>query len=87
MDFSTLKKHLLSGKYKTYQEFLANLQLIWDNCKLYNSLGSDLYKLALKMEKLSRRELEKFKQENGLPALSLRAQDPPAPATKTLSRR
>jgi hypothetical protein len=36
MDLSTLKNNLKNGKYSTLQEFFADLQLIWDNCKNYN---------------------------------------------------
>ena len=61
MDFSTLKKNLNEGRFITYEEFLADLQLIWDNCKLYNMIGSEIYKLAERMEKTSRREIQKLK--------------------------
>jgi histone acetyltransferase len=57
MDFDTLKKSLLANKFSTYEEFFADLQLIWDNCKLYNMIGSEIYKLAERMEKMTRREL------------------------------
>ena len=57
MDFDTLKKALLSNKFSTYEEFFADVQLIWDNCKLYNMIGSEIYKLAERMEKMTRREL------------------------------
>lgn len=57
MDFDTLKKNLLEGKFATYEEFLADFQLIWDNCKLYNMQGSEIYRICEKMEKTSRREL------------------------------
>ena len=46
MDFSTLKNNLMNGMFVTYEEFLADLQLIWDNCKLYNMAGSEIYKMA-----------------------------------------
>lgn len=36
MDFNSLKKNLNEGKFTNYEDFLADLQLIWDNCKLYN---------------------------------------------------
>jgi len=61
MDFNTLKTNLLDGKFTTYEDFLSDLQLIWDNCKLYNMIGSEIYKLAERMEKMSRREIQKFK--------------------------
>ena len=57
MDFNTLKTTLLDGKFTTYEDFLSDLQLIWDNCKLYNMIGSEIYKLAERMEKMSRREI------------------------------
>lgn len=62
---------MLAGKFSTYEEFLADLQLIWDNCKLYNMIGSEIYKLAERMEKSSRRELTKFKSAHGLHQLVL----------------
>lgn len=36
MDLSTLKKNLKLGQYQTLQDFICDVQLIWDNCKLYN---------------------------------------------------
>ncbi len=36
MDLSTVRAKLLSGEYATLEEFIAQIQLIWDNCKLYN---------------------------------------------------
>jgi len=57
MDFDTLKKNLLAGKFSTFEEYLLDLQLIWDNCKLYNLQGSEIYKLCERMEKMTRREV------------------------------
>lgn len=71
MDFNTLKKNLNDGKFATYEEFLSDLQLIWDNCKLYNMQGSEIYRLAERMEKMTRRELQKFKSQYGLNGLTL----------------
>ena len=56
MDFDTLKKNLMEGKFASYEEFFNELQLIWDNCKLYNMAGSEIHKLAERMEKMTRRE-------------------------------
>lgn len=36
MDLSTVKKNLKAGEYPSMQDFLLDIQLIWDNCKLYN---------------------------------------------------
>ena len=52
-----MKKNLLASKFSTYEEFLLDLQLIWDNCKLYNRQGSEIYKLCERMEKMTRREI------------------------------
>ena len=57
MDFSTLKVNLKEGKFSSYEDFLGDLQLIWDNCKLYNMAGSEIFKLAERQEKMTRREL------------------------------
>lgn len=44
MDLGTCRANLKAGKYKTVEECLADLQLIWDNCKLFNHESSvDLY--------------------------------------------
>ena len=50
MDLGTVKKNLRNNKYKYVEECLNDIQLIWDNCKLYNSEGSWIYDLALKLE-------------------------------------
>ena len=71
MDFETLKKNMLDGKFSTYEEFLGDFQLIWDNCKLYNMQGSEIYRICEKMEKTSRRELQKFKSNYGYSMLQL----------------
>jgi len=42
------------------------LQLIWDNCKTYNISGSDIYKLAEDMEKISKKAMNSAKEELGL---------------------
>ena len=40
MDLGTVKKYIKANKYKYLEEILNDLQLIWDNCKLYNTEGS-----------------------------------------------
>uniref|UniRef100_A0A7S3FUQ5 Bromo domain-containing protein n=1 Tax=Strombidium rassoulzadegani TaxID=1082188 RepID=A0A7S3FUQ5_9SPIT len=71
MDFDTCKAKLQSGEYPTYEDYFSDLQLIWDNCKLFNRADSEIYKLAEKMEKLTRREMQKFRSNYGLHALIL----------------
>ena len=41
---------------------MDDIQLIWDNCKLYNMAGSDIYRICERMERGARRELNKFRQ-------------------------
>ena len=59
MDLGTLKKNLKDNKYSTIDEALADLQLIWTNCKTYNMEGSEIWKLAHQLEKTSQRLVEK----------------------------
>jgi len=75
MDFSTIKKALLKGgKYVNFEDVFGDIQLIWDNCKTYNMAGSEIYKLAEYMEKLSKRTVQKFRASNGIQQIQ-----PPAP--------
>jgi len=37
MDLGTVKKNLSNNMYETVESCLADIQLIWDNCKLYNT--------------------------------------------------
>ena len=67
MDLDTVKKNLQAGNYATFDACFADIQLIWDNCKLYNMIGSDIYKICERMERSARRELNKFRQQHGLP--------------------
>ena len=39
-DLSTIKDQL--NKYDTVEECLADLRLVWSNCRLFNSEGSDI---------------------------------------------
>jgi hypothetical protein len=67
MDFMTIKKALLKGgKFVTFEDVFTEIQLIWDNCKTYNIAGSEIYKLAEYMEKLSKRTVQKFRAQMGI---------------------
>ena len=67
MDLATCKEKLLAGKYATYEEVFADIQLIWDNCKLYNMIGCEIYKICERMEKTAKRQVQKFRAAHGLP--------------------
>ena len=51
MDLGTVRSNLLKNKYESTEEFLNDIQLIWDNCKKYNQEGSGIFNIALKVEK------------------------------------
>lgn len=68
MDLRTVRKNLGKGKYKRYEDFFREIQLIWDNCKTYNIQGSDIYKMAESMEKISKRAVVKCKDDIGIPS-------------------
>jgi len=40
MDLGTVKSKLSGSGYETIEDFLDDIQLIWDNCKVYNAQGS-----------------------------------------------
>ena len=60
MDLSTIKKKLKSNKYRKNQDFIDDVQLIWENCKRYNLESSQIFRSSLKMEKLAKRILKKY---------------------------
>ena len=39
-DFTTIKEQF--NKYNTIEEVLTDIRQIWDNCRLFNSEGSDI---------------------------------------------
>jgi hypothetical protein len=42
MDLGTVQIKLNNGQYLYVEDMIDDIQLIWDNCKLYNSPGSVL---------------------------------------------
>jgi hypothetical protein len=67
MDLQTVKQKLASNAYESVDACFADVQLIWDNCKLYNMAGSDIYRICERMERAARRELNKYRQQKGIP--------------------
>eukprot|EP01016_Furgasonia_blochmanni_P018390 TRINITY_DN2089_c0_g1_i6.p1 TRINITY_DN2089_c0_g1~~TRINITY_DN2089_c0_g1_i6.p1 ORF type:complete len:194 (+),score=25.17 TRINITY_DN2089_c0_g1_i6:113-694(+) len=59
MDLGSVKRNLRT-KYKYAEEVLADIQLIWDNCKTYNKEGSWIYKLAEKLEKYTKKLIKSY---------------------------
>lgn len=50
-DFSTMERKLDSKQYASLSEFMADAQLVFDNCHTYNQPASVYYKNATTMEK------------------------------------
>ena len=59
MDLGTVKKNLLNGDYKIFQEFMNDLNLIWRNCRTYNLPGSEIVKMANYCDKKMRQLIDK----------------------------
>lgn len=52
MDLTTLRQNLEADLYKHIENVLDDMQLVWDNCKLYNVEFSNIYKMAMRLEEL-----------------------------------
>lgn len=50
MDLGSIKTCLDNLTFKTVRQCLDDIQLVWDNCKLYNMEGSEIYKIAMTLE-------------------------------------
>ncbi|EAR97217.2 bromodomain protein (macronuclear) [Tetrahymena thermophila SB210] len=60
MDLSTVKNKINTQSYDTIEDFLDDIQLIWDNCKLYNAQGSWIWKLADKLDKYYKKLIKNY---------------------------
>jgi hypothetical protein len=49
------------GRYKYIEEFFADVQLVWSNCKSYNISGSEIYRLAENMERKAKKLVRDLK--------------------------
>lgn len=66
MDLGTVKKNLIEGTYKTFQDFLSDINLIWKNCRTYNLPGSEIVKMANHCDKKFKTLMDKnFKNYQG----------------------
>ena len=75
MDLSTCKKRLNHGKYYNIEKLTKDLSQIWENCRVYNQIGSLIVQQADSMEE----HQKKFFAENPLdviiPLKRLREED------------
>ncbi|XP_008280391.1 bromodomain-containing protein 1-like isoform X2 [Stegastes partitus] len=67
MDFSTMRKHIDTHRYRTLEEFEADFNLIIANCMSYNAKDTFFYKAAQRMQdhggviiRRARREAERI---------------------------
>ena len=60
MDLGTVKEKLNSDKYKSVDEVINDINLVWENCHLYNKPSSNIYKLATHCEKVFKKNLDKY---------------------------
>ena len=62
-DFSTMEHKFETNQYPTLDAFLADAQLVFDNCRLYNAEGSLYHKNATKVERALKDKLEELRQK------------------------
>lgn len=60
MDINSIKRKFKTLKYSSVKEVIDDINLIWSNCMKYNMEGSEIYKMAFYMEKLSNKLIEKI---------------------------
>ncbi|KAK2175125.1 hypothetical protein NP493_746g01035 [Ridgeia piscesae] len=60
MDLETMEKKLRNGEYVFRDQFAADFNLIFDNCRKYNGPVNDYTLLANKLEKFVKRVMEKY---------------------------
>ena len=59
MDLGTVKKNLLNGEYKIFQDIMSDIRLIWKNCRTYNLPGSEIVKMANHCDKKIKQLIDK----------------------------
>lgn len=64
-DFSTIERKVKSNQYKTFESFEDDVQLVFDNCRLYNPEHNIYAKNARHMDQLFKSLLaQHLKQED-----------------------
>ena len=51
IDLNQIRRQNNESRYKSIEEALDDIQLCWDNCKLYNSAKSEVYQQAISLQK------------------------------------
>lgn len=58
MDLSTMESKLENDKYESFDKFLYDCKLIFNNCRAYNAETTTYYKNAVKLEKFLNKKLK-----------------------------
>lgn len=58
MDLSTMEQKLENDKYDTFDQFLYDCRLIFNNCRSYNAESTTYYKNATKLEKFVNKKVK-----------------------------
>jgi len=51
IDLASITRKVEEKQYQTFEDFFGDIQLIWDNCKLYNIAESEIYRMAEELER------------------------------------
>ncbi|THH20047.1 hypothetical protein EW146_g1247 [Bondarzewia mesenterica] len=62
MDFGAMERKLETGQYTTLDSFIEDAQLVFDNAKVYNPEDSIYYKNAVRMERLLKEHVNRFRE-------------------------
>eukprot|EP00467_Chlorarachnion_reptans_P011673 CAMPEP_0114501032 /NCGR_PEP_ID=MMETSP0109-20121206/8279_1 /TAXON_ID=29199 /ORGANISM="Chlorarachnion reptans, Strain CCCM449" /LENGTH=702 /DNA_ID=CAMNT_0001678729 /DNA_START=187 /DNA_END=2295 /DNA_ORIENTATION=+ len=66
MDFSTMRKKLSEGKYRSWSDFEHDFKLIVDNCTTFNPQGTIWYRAAQTLARHSKKIFDECKAEMAL---------------------
>ncbi|XBW36851.1 hypothetical protein QEN19_002430 [Hanseniaspora menglaensis] len=66
MDLSTVEHKLENNKYETFEEFIADVRLIFKNCRTYNNDTTSYFKYANKLEKYFEQKVRDFPEYSHL---------------------
>ena len=61
LDFSTMEEKLERNQYSNLDVFVEDVQLVFDNCRIYNPDGSIYARNATKMEKFMKEQLASYR--------------------------
>ncbi|KAL8625509.1 hypothetical protein ACOMHN_014598 [Nucella lapillus] len=64
MDFSTIRKKLESGVYGQFEEFHADMQLVRDNCFVYNAANTRVYQDCTQVFRFYQQEIDRLLEKS-----------------------